>query len=55
MLRSSDKFVFINFRWGRWPEILEMGQFKRSWREVDVEDCARIVVSRTLIYIYTSI
>lgn len=32
-------------RWGRWPEIAEQGQFKRGWRESDIEDCARVIVS----------
>jgi len=26
---------------------LELGQFKRGWRDIDVEDCARIIVSKT--------
>ncbi|EDX03191.1 GD22977 [Drosophila simulans] len=30
--------------WGRWSELLELGQFKRGWRDVDVEDCARIIL-----------
>ncbi|CAD6998899.1 unnamed protein product [Ceratitis capitata] len=34
----------LSFGWGRWPEILELGQFKRGWREMDVEDCARIIL-----------
>lgn len=33
------------FSWGRWSELLELGQFKRGWRDIDVEDCARIIVS----------
>lgn len=37
--------LFFLYRWGRWTEILEQGQFKRGWREQDVEDCARVIVS----------
>lgn len=37
--------IKFNFRWGRWPEMLEVGQFKRSWRSVEVEECSRIIVS----------
>lgn len=33
------------YRWGRWSEISEQGQFKRGWREQDIEDCARVIVS----------
>lgn len=36
--------IFI-YSWARWTEILEQGQFKRGWREQDVEDCARVIVS----------
>ena len=35
------------FSWGRWTEIHEQGTFKRGWKESDVEDCARIIVSLT--------
>ncbi|XP_037896667.1 uncharacterized protein LOC119641859 isoform X1 [Glossina fuscipes] len=34
----------LSFGWGRWPEILDLGQFKRGWREIDIEDCARIIL-----------
>ncbi|XP_037928095.1 uncharacterized protein LOC119662531 isoform X3 [Teleopsis dalmanni] len=34
----------LSFGWGRWPEILELGQFKRGWRDIDIEDCARIIL-----------
>ncbi|KAG8231203.1 hypothetical protein J437_LFUL010900 [Ladona fulva] len=34
----------LTFGWGRWPEILAQGQFRRGWRESDVEDCARVIV-----------
>lgn len=37
--------ILTSFRWARWTEILELGQFKRGWREQDVEDCARVIVS----------
>lgn len=37
--------MLTSFRWARWTEILELGQFKRGWREQDVEDCARVIVS----------
>lgn len=33
------------FRWGRWNEIQEQGQFKRGWAVTDIEDCARVIVS----------
>lgn len=38
-------FSFANFRWGRWGEILEQGSFKRGWKDSDVEDCSRVIVS----------
>lgn len=38
---------FISCRWGRWTEILEQGAFKRGWKESDVEDCSRVIVSFT--------
>uniref|UniRef100_A0A6B2EIQ7 Putative snf2 family dna-dependent atpase n=1 Tax=Phlebotomus kandelakii TaxID=1109342 RepID=A0A6B2EIQ7_9DIPT len=34
----------LTYGWGRWAEILELGQFKRGWREVDVEELARIIL-----------
>ncbi|XP_037903696.1 chromodomain-helicase-DNA-binding protein 7 isoform X5 [Hermetia illucens] len=34
----------LSFGWGRWTEIQELGQFKRGWRETDIEDCARIIL-----------
>lgn len=33
------------FRWGRWNEINDQGQFKRGWALSDIEDCARVIVS----------
>lgn len=38
-------YYYYYFRWGRWTEILEQGQFKRGWRDSDIEDCARVIVS----------
>lgn len=35
----------LTFGWGRWQEILQHSQFRRGWREQDVEDCARVIVS----------
>lgn len=32
-------------RWGRWREIMAHGQFRKGWRESDVEDCARVMVN----------
>ena len=37
--------IFFLLSWGRWSEILEQGAFKRGWKENDVEDCSRIIVS----------
>uniref|UniRef100_A0A182SIN7 Chromodomain-helicase-DNA-binding protein 7 n=1 Tax=Anopheles maculatus TaxID=74869 RepID=A0A182SIN7_9DIPT len=34
----------LSHGWARWTEILEQGQFKRGWREQDVEDCARVIL-----------
>ncbi|XP_052564493.1 uncharacterized protein LOC120426896 isoform X3 [Culex pipiens pallens] len=34
----------LSHGWARWTEILELGQFKRGWREQDVEDCARVIL-----------
>uniref|UniRef100_A0A1B0DIN5 Chromodomain-helicase-DNA-binding protein 7 n=1 Tax=Phlebotomus papatasi TaxID=29031 RepID=A0A1B0DIN5_PHLPP len=33
----------LTYGWGRWSEILEHGQFKRGWREIEVEELARII------------
>lgn len=35
----------LTFGWGRWQEILMHSQLRKGWREQDVEDCARVVVS----------
>lgn len=32
-------------RWGRWQDILAHSQFREGWKESDVEDCARVIVS----------
>lgn len=40
-------FLYNYCRWARWTEILEQGQFKRGWREQDIEECSRIIVSKT--------
>ncbi|XP_055681908.1 uncharacterized protein LOC129789277 isoform X4 [Lutzomyia longipalpis] len=34
----------LTYGWGRWTEILEHGQFKRGWREIEIEDLARIIL-----------
>ncbi|XP_055711038.1 chromodomain-helicase-DNA-binding protein 7 isoform X3 [Phlebotomus papatasi] len=34
----------LTYGWGRWSEILEHGQFKRGWREIEVEELARIIL-----------
>lgn len=34
----------MTFGWGRWEEILQHSQFRRGWREIDVEDCARVIL-----------
>jgi hypothetical protein len=38
------------FRWGRWQEILSNNQFREGWRESDIEDCARVIVSSKLLH-----
>lgn len=35
----------LTFGWGRWTEILAHSQLRKGWREQDVEDCARVIVS----------
>lgn len=40
----------LTFGWGRWEEILQHSQFRRGWREVDVEDCARVILLYCLRY-----
>lgn len=35
----------LTFGWGRWREILEHSQLRKGWKESDIEDCARVVVS----------
>jgi len=37
--------LFFYYSWGRWREIIGQGQFPEGWRESDVEDCARIMVT----------
>lgn len=34
----------LSHGWARWTEILEQGQFKRGWREQDIEECSRIIL-----------
>lgn len=40
----------LTFGWGRWEEILQHSQFRRGWREMDVEDCARVILLYCLRY-----
>lgn len=43
---GEKKLKFESFSsWGRWTEILDQGAFKRGWKESDVEDCSRVIVS----------
>jgi len=35
----------IKCSWSRWPEIIQHNDFREGWKESDVEDLARIVVS----------
>ncbi|KAK8737028.1 hypothetical protein OTU49_004766 [Cherax quadricarinatus] len=32
------------YGWGRWKEILAHGDFRPAWKEVDVQDCARMIL-----------
>lgn len=51
----QTNFLFsFAFSWGRWTEIQEQGQFKRGWAITDIEDCARVIVSKKKIKIYIS-
>lgn len=34
----------LTFGWGRWEEILQHSQLRKGWREVDVEDCSRVII-----------
>lgn len=43
--RGFNGFLVDSCSWGRWPEILEQGAFKKTWRDMDVEELARIIVS----------
>jgi hypothetical protein len=45
------KYLSISLRWGRWPEILAHSHFRRGWRESDVEDCARVIVSISITFV----
>lgn len=38
-------FKIIYYSWSRWPEIIQYNDFRDGWKESDVEDLARIVVS----------
>ena len=38
-----SRFYFC-FSWGRWREIMGQGQFRKGWREIDVENCSRMMV-----------
>lgn len=40
----------LTFGWGRWDEILQHSQFRRGWRDVDIEDCARVILLFCLRY-----
>lgn len=41
----AAKLIIVLCRWGRWTDVLTHGQFRKGWRELDVEDCARVIVS----------
>lgn len=32
-------------RWGRWQEIIAQNDFRDGWKDGDVEDLARVIVS----------
>lgn len=38
---------YFNNSWSRWPEIIQHNDFREGWKESDVEDLARIVVSHS--------
>lgn len=40
----------LTFGWGRWREILDHSQLRKGWKESDIEDCARVIVSNFIIY-----
>lgn len=40
----------LTFGWGRWEDILQHSQFRHGWREIDVEDCARVILLYCLRY-----
>lgn len=40
----------LTFGWGRWEEILQHSQLRKGWREVDVEDCGRVILLYCLRY-----
>lgn len=40
----------LTFGWGRWEEILKHSQLRRGWREIDIEDCARVIIVYCLRY-----
>uniref|UniRef100_A0A0C9QNG6 Chd7_2 protein n=1 Tax=Fopius arisanus TaxID=64838 RepID=A0A0C9QNG6_9HYME len=40
----------LTFGWGRWEEILQHSQLRRGWREIDIEDCARVILLYCLRY-----
>lgn len=34
----------LTFGWGRWEEVLQTSQLRKGWREIDIEDCARVIL-----------
>lgn len=40
----------LTFGWGRWEEILQNSQLRKGWREVDLEDCGRVILLYCLRY-----
>lgn len=34
----------LTYGWGRWEEIMKVGEFRSAWKVSDIEECARMVL-----------
>lgn len=44
-LQTLQNILFA-YSWGRWTESIQQNDFRDGWKESDVEDLARVIVSR---------
>ena len=42
--------VIYCFSWARWEEIVDKNQLRKGWTLNVIEDCARIIVSKDIVF-----